>query len=380
MAISPTQASNLIKTASDLNSKTSDVKKAAKDFAQKQQSDQLLKNSKDPNYTGYNQDLKSFRDKKKKETEDARAKLKAERDAAKTEAETRKNDLNQTQETIQNNTPSDQKPKGPSKLNPVITAQAKKLSILLIPSLLSLANDYIGENVDLCPSPNITKNALDTFNNIVKDLNNTAEGVNKVAGVNQIIATGASTIQQISTVLKTTIPIVSAAAKITPVIPGALVSALDDLDYFNNILLYTNDGSPKLPPIIAGVNGLAVSLSVFSLGCRNAAAIIENISAKLKQCLPPEDQKDIESLSDVTKQYTEYGINNYNNYDLSSYQGFNIRIEEVPYTPTVTRRRAVGYSPSGVPMIQTELSFTSNAQTLVTELKLIIDRDNLKAY
>jgi hypothetical protein len=380
MAISPTQASNLIKTASDLNSKTSDVKKAAKDFAQKQQSDQLLKNSKDPNYTGYNQDLKSFRDKKKKETEEARAKLKAERDAAKIEAETRKNNLNQTQETIENNTPSDQKPKGPSKLNPVITAQAKKLSTLIIPNLITLATNYISENIDLCPPPDVTKNALENFNNIVKDLNNTAEGINKIAGVSQIIATGANTIQQISTALKTTIPVVSAAAKLTPVIPGAVVSALDDLDYFNNILLYANDGTPKLPPIIAGVNGLAVSISVFSLGCRNAASIITNISLKLQQCLPPADHKDIEQLSDITKQYTEYGINTYDNYDLSSYQGFNIRIEEVPFTPTVTRRRAVGYSPSGVPMIQTELSFTSNAQTLVTELKLIIDRDNLKAY
>ena len=380
MAISPTQASSLIKTASDLNSKTSDVKKAAKDFVQKQQSDQLLKNSKDPNYTGYNQDLKSFRDKKKKETEAARAKLKAERDAAKIEAETRKNNLNQTQETIQNNTPSDQKPKGPSKFNPVIIAQSKKLSTLIIPNLIALATDYISENVNLCPSPDVTKNALENFNNIVKDLNNTAEGINKIAGVSQIIATGANTIQQISTALKTTIPVISAAAKITPVIPGAVVSALDDLDYFNNILLYTNDGSPKLPPIIAGVNGLAVSISVFSLGCRNAASIITNISLKLQQCLPPADYKDIEQLSDITKQYTEYGINTYDNYDLSSYQGFNIRIEEIPYTPTVTRRRAVGYSPSGVPMIQTELSFTSNTQTLVAELKLIIDRDNLKAY
>jgi hypothetical protein len=64
----------------------------------------------------------------------------------------------------------------------------------------------------------------------------------------------------------------------------------------------------------------------------------------------------------------------------TTYQGFIIEIEEVPFSPTVNRRRAVGLNSQGIKLIETELSFTTDRELLINELKLIIDRDNLKAY
>jgi hypothetical protein len=212
-----------------------------------------------------------------------------------------------------------------------------------------------------------------------------------------------------------------------------------------NSLLYNADGSERVAPIIAGINGLSVSIAMFSLILKQAAGIVASIIPLLQRCIgdntstqlstpqlrssatfppPIEDQTDqfledqfledqdlnnqnlddqslnqllttlnespeqlsnisgqsIEPFSDITLQYIEYGTANYNNYEETSYNGFDIKIVEVPFTSTVVRKKAVGYSPSGIALIQTELSFTTNNQTLVSELKLIIDRDDLKAY
>ena len=236
-------------------------------------------------------------------------------------------------------------------------------------------------------------------------------------------------------ILKKTIPIISAAAKPIPVIPGAVVVAIDDLDYLANFLLFKEDGSERIGPILAGINGLSVSIAMFSLILNQISGIVAGIIPLLQRCLtkpdtddvlstrslnipiitnlPPVENQDeeflnnefldnefplndfldettptpsitfnqsIEPFSDIAKQYIEYGNANYNNYEETSYNGFDIKIVEVPFTSTVVRKKAVGYTPSGIALIQTELSFTTNNQTLVSELKLIIDRDDLKAY
>ena len=62
-----------------------------------------------------------------------------------------------------------------------------------------------------------------------------------------------------------------------------------------------------------------------------------------------------------------------------TYQGFVLEIETVPYNSTINQRRAIAKNSQGIVMIQTPLSFSTNAQTLINELKVIIDKNNLKA-
>ena len=270
---------------------------------------------------------------------------------------------------------------GIAKLNALVDSQVTKITTLVIPNLLLLAKDLAQSRLgDLCPPPQITQQALDTFNNIVKSLNATVESVDKVATASGAASTALNTIQEVSAALTIALPAASLAAKFAVPVPGALVSAIDDIDFANKTILYKQDGSPKLPPIAGGINAITMQIALFSSVLKNAAGIISGISSLLTACLPEGQKKEVEQISATTQQYVDYGNDNYENYDNTTYKGFVIKIEEVPYTPTVNRRRAVGYTTNGVPLIQTELSFSTNSQTLTTELKLIIDRDNLKAY
>jgi hypothetical protein len=65
----------------------------------------------------------------------------------------------------------------------------------------------------------------------------------------------------------------------------------------------------------------------------------------------------------------------------NSYKGFTFDIKlDTQQNPNYPRRYAVALNQDGLILLKSNSSFTSNPQTLIDELKLIIDRDNLKAY
>jgi hypothetical protein len=104
---------------------------------------------------------------------------------------------------------------------------------------------------------------------------------------------------------------------------------------------------------------------------------LNSIDSILKRCSPNSTITPAnEGLIQISQQQEQAS----NTVNQEIYNGFVIRIEEIPFSPTVVRRKAVGINQSGIKLIETELSFTLNPEILINELKLIIDRDNLKAY
>ena len=168
----------------------------------------------------------------------------------------------------------------------------------------------------------------------------------------------------------------SLAAKFIPAppgIPGIITSTLNDLLATKLSTLYTTDGSPKLSKLKAIFDSAAMPLTITSGYIKTAVNLLSVLDVIILLCDPNANLLEIsDSLTSVTVQL------NTDNND-STYKGFTFMIEEVPFNNTLTRKRALGINKSGIKLIETQLSFTLDNQVLIDELKLIIDRDNLKA-
>jgi hypothetical protein len=303
--------------------------------------------------------------------------------------------------SIQNAIPNLLKPQGSAKLSSTITNIGKRIYTILIPIVINIAKE-LGASIaqeqlgnlrerilpqDGCPAdPKILK-LLAQRNALVTQLNKINTQLNRltsaVTGLNKFLDISQIAIQAI----KITKTISSTAVKIIPSppgTPGVITSILSDLTDVITKLLFNKIGEPRLPKISSAIASASLSISIVNNYIQQIIIILTAIDLKLKQCNPniagdnafpglipiSPDLILITKLQTEAEQ-TQNGV---------TYAGFVIEIEEIPYTPTVNRRRAVGKNQSGIKLIQTELSFTTQDEILINELKLIIDRDNLKAY
>jgi len=316
-------------------------------------------------------------------------------------AEQIKSDSNQILDvnlsSIQNATPNSLKPQGSAKLSGAITTIGKKIYTVLTPIALniakelgaSIAQDQLGNirekvlSKNGCPTNPKLLLLLEQRNALIAQLNRTSKQLDTltkaVTGLNTFLEVSQTAVDAI----KQTKTITSTAAKAFPGgtagLPGFIASSLSDLEDVIMKLLFEKDGTPRLPKISSSIAAASLAISIVNGYIQTIIFILTAIDTKIKQCnanltssLAPIDPNLISIAALQTK--AEQTQNNI------TYAGFVIEIEEVPYTPTVTRKRAVGKNQSGIILIQTELSFTTQDELLINELKLIIDRDNLKAY
>lgn len=237
---------------------------------------------------------------------------------------------------------------------------------------------------DGCPNPNdsFIKEIIAARNSLVTSLNIVGKQLNTLT----LAITGLSTFLDISQTiidtLKTTKTATSLAVKAIPSppgVPGVITSTLSDLETIINKSTFEKNGTPRLPKIASSIASASVAISLVNLYIQQIVGILSALDIKLKQCAP-DLTNDLTPISDDLVSIAVQQTQADNTINQVTYAGFLIEIEEVPYTPTVNRRRAVGKNQSGIKLIQTELSFTTQDEILINELKLIIDRDNLKAY
>ena len=272
--------------------------------------------------------------------------------------------------------PDNLKPQGSEKLGSILYDKGKVIQQLLTPIASKLLSEATLPNGVCVPQSTLNRLILER-NALVGQLNTIGVSLDtitkSITGLSTYFNLVITVINTLS-IAKTTI---STAAKVVPVIPGAVPAALSDLEDVKNKLTFINTGTSKLDKIQTSIDSSAISISLVNGYILNIVNVLNSLDTILIKCSPNSTlipiSKGINDSADAQKQ-AEKTLNQ------TTYNGFIIEIEEVPYTPTVTRRRALGKNQQGIVLIQTELSFTTNPLTLINELKTIIDRDNLKAY
>lgn len=288
---------------------------------------------------------------------------------------------------IENSIPQELKPKGKQALGKRILLLGKKMLQLILPKLVSMVRQYaIGQfeeakaqatspeqieklKQQFCPAPNELTKLIQTRDNIVNQLNSIGtrlDGLNFSIGITQDIT---NALDQLSTIVEAVKIGLSAAAKVIPITPGSIPAILNDLETLDD----------KIIPIIeknqGALNSTAVPIAAVTSTINKIVRILNQLDMLIAFCA---SNSQVVPISNTIKTLSEVQVRS----DINSgnYKGFVIQIEEEQYTPTVTRRKAVALNTNGIKLLETPLSFTTNNQTLIGELKFIIDRDNLKAY
>lgn len=276
--------------------------------------------------------------------------------------------------------PDDLKPKGSAKLPILLLNLGSNIPNIIQPSLDNLITQYNLPS-GVCPNAATLQEIINQRNNIVDQLNNI--GV-KIENIGTSI-TGVSNFLNTVLTLITTTDVASVATSLALKIPPAnalptpsiITTLLNDAQTLIRKNTFDQYGDSKLSKIKETLSSAALVISIIGAYILQAIVALKAIDDFILSCnqystLTPKSSE-IQSLADAQLQAQT-------TQNQTTYSGFIIEIEEMPYTPTVTRRRALGKNQQGIILIQTELSFTTDNQTLINELKLIIDKDNLKAY
>jgi len=268
------------------------------------------------------------------------------------------------------------------RINQTINTKIEGLKSKAVSSLSSLASrlGIVGLETgnpqlpDLCPSQETLDQVLAIRNALATDIQNTAKYVNLIdtslQTLTPIISTTEGTIDVVG-LLKTA---TSLANKFLPVIPGAAVALISDLDDLKTNLTFNTDGTPKLPELKRAIQLGSQYVSGAALILQSILTLLQAIDLVLEKCgkQPNKLGDDISTLLSTIKLAETSNIQ-------STYRGFTFAIVEKPFNNNLNQKIGQAKNSQGIVLLQTEPSFTQDPQVLVEELKLIINRDNLKA-
>lgn len=231
---------------------------------------------------------------------------------------------------------------------------------------------------EFCPTPLVLNDIISQRNNLVQFLNSSGEKLDTLTTLTTFSSGFGDLIQNIVNITSTAESTLNKAMGAVSIpIPGFVPSAINTLGELSSGLTFNPDGTPKIPPYTSVTGQISPSVSMTQKTIVDIVGLLNKLDTLIILC---DSSKNLLSISDNINNIASTQLIADLSANKTTYKGFIIQIEEVPYTPTTIRKRAIGKNQSGITLIQTELSFTTNELTLINELKFIIDRDNLEAY
>ena len=271
--------------------------------------------------------------------------------------------------TFEDSLPDSLKTTGSEKLGQIILEKGIQINDIIQPQLNKLLFNLTTPDGLCLPEAQLNliiaqrNNIVDNLNQIEKYLNLTTKAVGITSVTLNTLITTAQTLRGLK-------PAAILATGASPA-PGPFASLVLQINEVLDNLKFDSLGNSKLNKLKVIVDSTTTPIALTSGFISTSITSLGLIDAIIKKCSPNSTILDIspDLLLVVT-----------NSSQQQQYQGFNIEIQEVPFNDKINRRKAVGKNSQGISLIETELSFTTDTQTLINELKLIIDRDNLKAY
>ena len=294
---------------------------------------------------------------------------------------------------INENAPEDAKPQGLQRLGKLIVDLVLKLKDFFLPQLTALLLEYGIDQLEsvlnrdelspeelkerFCPTPERLEALILQRNNLTDVLNNTGTQLDTIsAGVN-FSGQFAQLLQALVNGLKGAEFILNQAAKLIPLIPGAIVSTVNDLGTIANTTLTLPDGTPIIPKIKSIVSQVAPPFALIQQVILQCVNLLDRLDELILLCDP---NATLTATSNTIDSIVATQLIAEETETKNTYKGFTLEIETRAFTPKVDQNRAVGKNNQGIVLINTDYSFASNPNVLIDELKFIIDRDNLKAY
>jgi hypothetical protein len=271
----------------------------------------------------------------------------------------------------------------------VIITNVEKLVQQMVPTIAQIAEKTGIQNIgqpnmqmpSACLLPNDLQDILKLRNNLINKLNTTSKIIESLSkSLNPLSTILNTTSKTLQTVRTTRIATNAGLALITPplVVPGAIPAAINIAKDLEEFL------TPQITIAKNTITSITTALDYANNVIFKLLQMLKAIDQYLAGCniQLPESPAVNSYVAQVDQQYTDIQNNQDNQGNqgnLEVYEGFTLAIVEEPFTPTVNRRKAVAKNSQGIILLSTPLTFSTDNQTLLTAIKLIIDSNDLKA-